>query len=146
LLICQILFAALNLSMLTIHSFSPQSAVAIAGIIFLYGAAKASVFICARSGMFSLLKMDNINLSIAVWYAIQAAGSSISRILSGLLLNSASLRENIHVGRFVYTKYHVIFALAGLLLVLGIVGSMVIRRATVKKVRIFAGYRKTGKL
>lgn len=129
LLISQGIFGLLNLLFLTIHRYSPQNAIALAGILFLYGGVKAFVFVCASAGIFSLLKLDNINTSVAIWYAIQAAGSSLSRIISGIVLDSALLPETVTVNGFVFTKFHVLFALVGTFLLIGLFAMTVFRRA-----------------
>ena len=120
LLICQGVFGALNLLFLTVHRFSIFSAVILAGIILLYSTVKAFVFVCASAGMFTLIKLDNINTSIALWFAIQAAGSSLSRIVAGVLLDKSLLPE-IRVGGVGFTGYHFLFTLAGVLLLLGLI-------------------------
>jgi len=114
LLVCHLLFFLLNLCLFMMYRNTISTLIAIFVIVSVYGAAKAFLVVTASSGMFPLVGLDNPNIRIGLWYTFFAAGTSLSRILAGLLLNSGRLLRQWTLGRPQGTEYRVLFLIFAL--------------------------------
>ena len=114
-------FALLNFLLLLVSEFSLVSAVYLGGIITLYGGMVAFSTIGASSEMLALASPKTINMSIAFCYAFDAAGKGLSRIISGLLLDSPFLPTSWNFLGANLGPHHFLFISFGVLLVIGFV-------------------------
>lgn len=120
-LFAHVCFALLNFLLLGVSKFSLVSAISLGGIITLYGGIVAFSTIGASSEMLALASPKTINMSIAFCYAFDAAGKGLSRIISGLLLDSPFLPDSWDFFGVNLGPHHLLFFTFGVLLIIGFV-------------------------
>lgn len=123
LFLINLLFILLNLLFLFVGSYNLINAVFLSVLVIIYSSVVALLTVLATSKIFALANPLAINMSLAVGISFDNLGKGLSRIISGLFLDSGLFPEgvqflgiNMTPYQFLYLGY-AIFLFAGILVI-----------------------------
>jgi MFS family permease len=117
-LVTHLALGLFGLSLLFITDFSMRSAILLPLLLAANGAAYAAATVATSTEIIGLAQPGFLNLSIAAGTALQYAGMGVGRFVAGLLLDSPLLPEHWTLFAAPLNRYHALFVMNALLLLL----------------------------